>query len=95
MENEYNEEQWGALDGEDIRGYADLDSELFQQAFKATKKELEEESYDACDSQTIQWIKDSFRDTNEDVMKDQVHYVSCKFQVVVKLTWLECLSNIS
>ena len=56
---EYNEEQIGALDGEDIDGYLDENSALYKEAVQHTRKQLSKEASIETDKEWIvKWIQD-------------------------------------
>lgn len=54
---EYQDEQVGALDGEDIDGYVDEESLLFKQVMDQSRKQMKEDS-DEENTRIVKWIKD-------------------------------------
>lgn len=54
---EYQDEQVGALDGEDIDGFVDEESPLFKQVMDQSRKQLKENSEEE-DTRIVKWIKD-------------------------------------
>nr|XP_045592965.1 protein LTV1 homolog [Procambarus clarkii] len=69
---EYQDEQVGALDGEDIDGFVGEESPLFQQVLEQSHKQLQEDSEDDR-TRIIKWIKDmQERRSNVKEEKDEV-----------------------
>ncbi|XP_064086277.1 protein LTV1 homolog isoform X2 [Macrobrachium nipponense] len=68
---EYDDEQVGALDGEDIDGFIGEDSPLFKQVLEKAKKQLQAEPEDE-KTRIINWIKDMQQRIDEDKEKVQI-----------------------